>query len=463
MRVSPSSTAPFRFGCALALATFVVSLPAEQARAESGEFNLHVDLGPGFPVAGPLGPNNRLGNAVSVGLMSNVQFDWQIIAPLALEAQVGGIAVFDPYLPGYGDVTPYFNLQVGVRVRPLDNREGYLANGGDVLGNFWVAAHLGFHVFDGPQFGFDVAAGYEFSLFDPVQLGAFARLIVLVEGDYGAGTPGAVDAGLDAIFVLGINGSFELGGQVDALDRDGDGLSDEREMNEHGTNPRNPDTDSDHLQDGIEVNGPTDPNNPDTDGDGALDGVEDANRDGVTDANEADPTIPDTDSGGVPDGFELENSMNPRDPADDDADNDGVLQNVDACPDTAEGAEVDERGCVIIRERMVLSGVQFGYDSADILPASEPVLQIAVQALRDNPDVRVEIGGHTDNQGGRSYNRDLSQRRAEAVRDYLVAHGIDTGRMTVRGYGFSRPVASNDTPEGQAQNRRIEFNVIQPD
>ena len=425
------------------------ALSPSRASAESGEFNLHLDIGPGFGLTDPL-PNAS--GTPPVGIFGNVAFDWQIVAPIALEIQAGGGYLFETGFNVARDGMPYFNVGLGARVRPFDNREGYLANDGDILGNLWIAAHLGFHFFDGPQFGIDAAVGYEFSIIDPLQLGVFARGAVLIEGDH---------AGIDAILVFGINGSIELGGQVDALDRDGDGLSDDRERNQYETDPTDPDTDDDFLQDGVEVNGPTNPLVADTDGDGALDGNEDRNHNGIVDPGEADPMVPDTDSGGVQDGWELEHNLDPTDATDDDADGDGVLANLDECADTAAGAEVNERGCVVIRERMVLRGVNFAYNSADILPESASQLQIALGALRDNPDIRVEIGGHTDNQGGRSYNRDLSRRRAESVRDWLIQNGIDGSRMTTRGYGFDQPVESNDTEEGRAQNRRIEFNVIQ--
>ncbi len=439
--------------CGATAALLVLLGSASSAHAESGEFNLHIDLGAALPIAGANGVE-RTDNVVPVGPVGAVSFDWQIVAPLALEAIVGGGYMFGRDLYTNDDGTPYFNVGVGARVRPLDNREGYAldGDGGDWLGNFWLSAHLGFHLYDGPQFGVDLAAGYEFSVISPLQLGVFARGTLLVEGD---------NAGIDALITFGVNASFELGGQVDALDRDGDGLSDEREVQQYETDPSDPDTDGDRLDDGLEVRTGTNPLNADTDGDGARDGDEDVNGNGQADADEADPRVADTDSGGVPDGYELTHSMNPRDAADDDGDNDGVLTNVDQCPDTAEGAEVDERGCVLIRERLVLRGISFGYDSADILPESENTLQIAVQALRDNPEIRVEIGGHTDNQGGRAYNRDLSRRRADSVRAYLIEHGIDGGRMTTRGYGFANPVADNDTDEGRAQNRRIEFTVIE--
>jgi len=79
------------------------------------------------------------------------------------------------------------------------------------------------------------------------------------------------------------------------------------------------------------------------------------------------------------------------------------------------------------------------------------------RALRDNPSLHVVVEGHTDSVGSDSYNHKLSERRAKAVRDYLVREGIDASRITTRGYGKSRPVASNDTAEGRAENRRAEI------
>ena len=129
-------------------------------------------------------------------------------------------------------------------------------------------------------------------------------------------------------------------------------------------------------------------------------------------------------------------------------------------PEPVPEDRIGERSLEELNRDSPFQPVFFEFDSAEILPQSESILMVGMQALRDNPDVRVEIGGHTDNQGSAAYNRDLSRRRAQSVHDWMVAHGIDANRMRVRGYGLSRPVASNDTPEGQAQNRRIEFTTI---
>ena len=80
--------------------------------------------------------------------------------------------------------------------------------------------------------------------------------------------------------------------------------------------------------------------------------------------------------------------------------------------------------------------------------------------LASNKGIKIEIGGHTDNQGSESYNERLSSDRAKAVYDYLVNKGIDSKRMTYKGYGMSKPIASNDTEEGRALNRRTEFTIV---
>lgn len=143
-----------------------------------------------------------------------------------------------------------------------------------------------------------------------------------------------------------------------------------------------------------------------------------------------------------------------------DEDGDGVIDDLDMCPGTPEGADVDGRGCVLLPPELVLEGIEFRYDSAEILPGSEPSLLRAAQALRDNPDVRVEVGGHTDDVGGRAYNDDLSLQRATAVRDWLVARGVDPARLEVRGYGSAQPRVENVDEASRARNRRIEFRQL---
>ncbi|MBT8491474.1 MAG: OmpA family protein, partial [Deltaproteobacteria bacterium] len=89
------------------------------------------------------------------------------------------------------------------------------------------------------------------------------------------------------------------------------------------------------------------------------------------------------------------------------------------------------------------------------------VLDKAVAVLKEFPKIRMEIDGHTDNVGKEQLNTTLSQKRAEAVRDYFVSKGIDQGRLEAKGFGPTKPVADNATPAGRAKNRRVEFKLLQ--
>lgn len=111
-------------------------------------------------------------------------------------------------------------------------------------------------------------------------------------------------------------------------------------------------------------------------------------------------------------------------------------------------------------EKTVLRNVFFATDSYELLGESSAELDRLVQLLTENPTLRVEIGGHTDNVGTAAYNQNLSEQRAKSVVSYLVEHGIDGSRLTFKGYGFSEPIASNDTEAGRARNRRTEIKVI---
>ncbi|KAA0014659.1 OmpA family protein [Billgrantia pellis] len=103
------------------------------------------------------------------------------------------------------------------------------------------------------------------------------------------------------------------------------------------------------------------------------------------------------------------------------------------------------------------SEVTFAFDSAEIRPEAHRTLDEVATTLRENPDLRVRIEGHTDSIGSAQYNQDLSQRRADSVRDFLVSRGIEERRMTTRGFGEENPVATNETDAGRQQNRRVEI------
>src|SRR3990170_5697058 len=207
-------------------------------------------------------------------------------------------------------------------------------------------------------------------------------------------------------------------------DTDGDGLGDGDEVMKYKTDPLKADTDGDGLKDGDEVlKYKTDPLNPDTDGDGLKDGEE-------VNTYKTDPLKKDTDGGTVDDGIEVKRGTNPL-KADDDVVKVGVP--------------------------MVLEGVTFATNKADITPESDQILMQALKTLQTYPEISVEISGHTDNVGSNKSNQKLSQRRAESVKGWLVAKGISADRITAVGYGEESPRVANDTPENKRLNRRIEF------
>ena len=138
-----------------------------------------------------------------------------------------------------------------------------------------------------------------------------------------------------------------------------------------------------------------------------------------------------------------------------DTDGDGVPDHLDKCPGTPRGALVDERGCWVIGDTL------FDFDKYVIKPQYYPLLDQIISVLKKNPSLNVEIEGHTDNFGSQAYNQILSHRRANAIMNYLIQGGIDKRCLSAVGYDFSRPRASNETEEGRALNRRVQFHPLQ--
>lgn len=138
-----------------------------------------------------------------------------------------------------------------------------------------------------------------------------------------------------------------------------------------------------------------------------------------------------------------------------DGDRDGVPDDRDRCPGTW-GVEVDDEGCEPVR----LKTVYFGTESAALTAYARGKLDETVAILNRYPDLQVDIAGHADSTGPDAFNMTLSVRRAEAVRRYLEAAGIDASRLTTRGLGESQPAAPNDTFVGRSDNRRVELHAM---
>jgi outer membrane protein OmpA-like peptidoglycan-associated protein len=187
----------------------------------------------------------------------------------------------------------------------------------------------------------------------------------------------------------------------------------------------------------------------------------------------------DSDNDGVPDGLDqcadtpAGTKVDARGcPQITDADNDGVPDDKDLCPFTPAGAKVDKDGCpielsekeieLLDKGRITEREIHFETAKWDILPESYPILDAIGNILIQWPRLRIEIGGHADHRGSDAYNLDLSNKRANAVREYLLQKfsSLNAEMLTARGYGERVPVASNKTVEGMAKNRRVEFKVL---
>jgi outer membrane protein OmpA-like peptidoglycan-associated protein len=240
------------------------------------------------------------------------------------------------------------------------------------------------------------------------------------------------------------------------------------------------DTDGDAVPDGLDKC-PTTPRGwpvdasgcpTDADGDGVPDG-RDRCADTPTGAVvDADGCPLDGDGDGVPDGIDKcpDTKAGVRVDARGcarDTDQDGVPDGVDECPDTPLGTKVDPTGCPEVaklfeeeKTELILEGVEFETNRAELRPVSQAVLNRVAESLRAWPEIRVEIGGHTDSRGSDSHNLELSRQRAESVREYLVAAGVSASQLTTKGYGETKPAAENATAEGRERNRRVELKKI---
>lgn len=177
------------------------------------------------------------------------------------------------------------------------------------------------------------------------------------------------------------------------------------------------------------------------------------------------PVAPqDSDSDGVPDAADRCPGTPAGVPVDQygcelDADGDGVIDRLDNCPDTPPDTDVDTMGCPF-PEIIDLPGVNFRTNSDLLLDGANTTLNSVATVLIENGGLVVEVAGHTDADGDAAYNEDLSRRRANAVRNYLLNVGVDPTRVSAEGYGESRPVADNVTADGKARNRRVELRVL---
>ena len=283
--------------------------------------------------------------------------------------------------------------------------------------------------------------------------------------------------------------SFMFGGRDDKVrDKDGDGVPDKMDAC-----PKTP------TGDRVDSRGCT---VKDSDGDGVLDDVDscagtpagdkvdargcslpkDADHDGVTDDKDRCADTPagdkvdamgcslpkDADGDGVMDDKDQCANTPLGDKVDGkgcslpkDGDGDGVMDDKDRCPHTPNGVRVDSDGCQVLfearKKTLILEGVNFETGKAELTPESRTILDGVAESLVANDGINVQVSGHTDNTGSAAVNKRLSKARAESVRLYLIDRGVAADRLIAFGFGPTKPVASNTTVLGRAQNRRVEL------
>ncbi len=295
---------------------------------------------------------------------------------------------------------------------------------------------------------------------------------------------------------LGKCDEVKIGTDPKNPDTDGDGLNDGEEYLNLKTNPLQTDTDTDGLNDYDEVKVTnTNPIIADTDNEGLNDGDEvnkyktdplktDSDTDKLSDFDEistykTNPLKPDSDGEGLTDGDEV--TKYKTDPLKADTDMDELTDYAEVMTHKTNPLKIDTDGGTIgdgvevkrgtdpldpkddvvkIGVPIVLEGITFATNKSNITPESELILATALKTLQTYPEIFVEISGHTDNVGSNSSNQKLSQRRADSVRGWLLSKGILADRITAVGYGEESPRVGNDTEDNRRLNRRIEFKRI---
>lgn len=335
--------------------------------------------------------------------------------------------------------------------------------------------------------GFEAAAGLKLRVAPRASVRLEARDVI-----FSFDSPPAPDDAMNHNFFFTAGLTLALGGRRGSVDLDNDGVGDALDQC-----PDTPigvlvdargcpmDGDSDGVPDGVDqcANTPTGATvdargcPTDTDSDGVPDGIDQCANTPSGSSVDARGCPADSDGDGVPDGVDqcantpTGASVDARGcPAD--SDGDGIVDGADLCPNTPSGAQVDKDGCPIeLSEREIefldtgkitVRNINFETAKWDILPNSFAVLDEIGNILIQWPQLQIEIGGHADARGSAEYNHDLSHKRAQAVLDYLLQKfpQIEASQYSAKGYGESEPVASNSTVEGMAQNRRVEFKVL---
>lgn len=418
-----------RLGTLAALALAVLTLAPATASArpftQPGSFEVGVKLGGYFFLDGE---GSGLKDTFAYGIHGSYNFTRLFAAELAFEASPREV----------NDVSIYL-LHLDLIVHPMTHNwfQPFVGLGATFA---TLVPKVGSKDSDP---GINAIAGLKFYPWEHVGLRADVRYIARI------GTGNHEDTAHDLLAMFGLFGNF--GGEKPyvapvILDTDGDGILDPDDacptvpgvLSAKGC----PDRDGDTIPDDVDMC-------PDVAGPVELLGCPDTDHDGLTDIEDRCPTEP----GPV----ELKGCP--------DKDGDGIPDIDDRCPEISGVPEF--QGCpppppeeVAKKFSGAIQGIYFKVDSAEIRPQSSVILDEAVSLLKEFPQVLLMIEGHTSSEGGAEYNLDLSQRRADSVKQYLVEHGVEASRLETKGFGLTQPVAPNDTERNRKLNRRIEFKIL---
>ncbi|MEO6599089.1 MAG: OmpA family protein, partial [Polyangiaceae bacterium] len=181
----------------------------------------------------------------------------------------------------------------------------------------------------------------------------------------------------------------------------------------------------------------------------------DRDKDGIYDTVDACPDVP---------GIKTDDPKTNGCPSD--RDKDSIVDTLDACPDVPGPANSDPKknGCPLAfvqdNQIRITEQIKFRFGLAELDPVSDTVLGAVLKVMQEHTDIaKIRVEGHTDNKGAAALNKKLSNARAAAVANWLVKHGIDRSHLTSIGFGFDKPIDTNDTDEGRANNRRVEFHI----
>ncbi len=388
----------------LILSVFV----SQNVLGETGKLNIHLEVAPAFNVSG--WQKDELGT----GIASNIRLEWALKKWIGIEIGSGNMTFFKGSHPdGYVQIhnVGMWTGSAGFRFRLLNDNKGYKYSWGkksnhtgNINGNLFLDVHaLYVRTGDLNRFGADGGLGYEFSLINGIQIGPFTRFTYVLQPN----TANNRDSQDAFVISAGLSISFDIPAQIKVM----------------------PDTDKDGYYDPF---------------DKCPDNAEDF------------------------DDFEDEDGC-----PDKDNDGDGIFDTVDQCPDepeTINGIDEDD-GCpeealVEVQETRILGGehIYFDFGLARVKSASDKLLKQLANLLDVHPEYKViTIEGNADSTGSESYNKELSVKRAEKVKEKLVKFNVDANRLKIIGHGEDKPAVEGRGRDVKALNRRVEFFIEEID